>query len=103
MSTFTVTVDGLSRQDRYLICVALAAGSRGGSRSVHQQLRLGQRLTVSAPRVVLAAASIGLTPLLAMAEQLEADGVPFSLHYYVKQRKDATFARRLLRPFQHEP
>jgi len=100
-----------ARQDRYLICVALAPDSRGGSRSVHQQLRLGQRLTVSAPRnlfplaaaqrVVLAAAGIGLTPLLAMAEQLEADGVPFSLHYYVKQRGDAAFARRLLHPFQH--
>ncbi|MEZ3498956.1 2Fe-2S iron-sulfur cluster-binding protein [Pantoea sp. KPR_PJ] len=100
-----------ARQDRYLICVALAVASRGGSRAVHQQLRLGQRLTVSTPRnlfplvaaqrVVLVAAGIGLTPLLAMAEQLEADGVPFSLHYYVKQREDAAFARRLLHPFRH--
>lgn len=100
-----------ARRDRYLIGVALAADSRGGSRLLHQQLRLGQRLKVSAPRnhfplacaqrVVLAAAGIGLTPLLAMAEQLEADGVPFSLHYYVKQREDAAFARRLRHPFQY--
>lgn len=100
-----------ARQDRYLICVGLAADSRGGSRYIHQQLRLGQRLTISAPRnlfplvaaqrVVLIAAGIGLTPLLAMAEQLERDGVPFSLHYYVKQRQDAAFARRLMQPFQH--
>lgn len=100
-----------ARQDRYLICVALAAESRGGSRYIHQQLRLGQQLTISTPRnlfplaaaqrAVLVAAGIGLTPLLAMAEQLEADGVPFSLHYYVKQRQEAAFVRRLLQPFQH--
>lgn len=100
-----------ARQDRYLICVGLAAESRGGSRYIHQQLRLGQRLTISAPRnlfplvaaqrVVLIAAGIGLTPLLAMAAQLDADGVPFSLHYYVKQRQDAAFARHLLKPFRH--
>jgi ferredoxin-NADP reductase len=99
------------RQDRYLICVGLAADSRGGSRYIHQQLRLGQRLTISAPRnlfplvaaqrVVLIAAGIGLTPLLAMAAQLDADGVPFSLHYYVKQRQDAALARHLLHPFRH--
>lgn len=99
------------RQDRYLICVGLAADSRGGSRYIHQQLRLGQRLTISAPRnlfplvaaqrVVLVAAGIGLTPLLAMAAQLDADGVSFSLHYYVKQRQDAALARHLLRPFRH--
>jgi len=99
------------RQDRYLICVGLAADSRGGSRYIHQQLRLGQRLTISAPRnlfplaaaqrVVLIAAGIGLTPLLAMAAQLEADAVPFSLHYYVKQRQDAALTRQLLQPFRH--
>jgi len=99
------------RQDRYLICVGLAADSRGGSRYIHQQLRLGQRLTISAPRnlfplvaarrVVLVAAGIGLTPLLAMAAQLEADGVPFSLHYYVKQRQDAALTRQLLQSFRH--
>ncbi|HCW97635.1 MAG TPA: xanthine hydroxylase reductase [Pantoea sp.] len=99
------------RQDRYLICVGLAADSRGGSRYIHQQLRLGQRLSISAPRnlfplvaaqrVVLIAAGIGLTPLLAMAAQLDADGVPFSLHYYVKQRQDVALARHLLHPFRH--
>lgn len=100
-----------ARQDRYLIGVGLAAESRGGSRYIHQQLRLGQRLTISHPRnlfplvaasrVVLIAAGIGLTPLLAMAQQLEKDGVAFSLHYYVKQRQDAAFARHLLQPFRH--
>lgn len=99
------------RRDRYLICVGLASESRGGSRYIHQQLRLGQRLQLSAPRnlfplvaaqkVVLIAAGIGLTPLLAMAEHLEASGVPFSLHYYVRQQQDVAFARRLSRAWQH--
>lgn len=100
-----------ARRDRYLIGVGLAADSRGGSRYIHQQLRLGQRLTISPPRnlfplmaakrVVLVAAGIGLTPLLAMAQQREADGDAFSLHYYVKQRADAAFRRHLLQPFRH--
>lgn len=44
-----------------------------------------------AERVLLLAAGIGITPLYAMALQLKATGTPFTLHYYVRNRK----ARRL--------
>jgi vanillate O-demethylase ferredoxin subunit len=36
--------------------------------------------------VTLLAAGIGITPLYAMALRLEAEGVPFTLHYYLKNR-----------------
>lgn len=97
--------------DRYLICVARESASRGGSRYVHDSLRPGQTLTISAPRnvfalaeasqVVLLAAGIGITPLYAMAEQLEACGTPFVLHYYAKQRENVAFVRELSRSFRH--
>ncbi|MFZ3620975.1 PDR/VanB family oxidoreductase [Leclercia barmai] len=96
-------------QEGYLICVALESGSRGGSRYIHQQLRPGQRLAISRPRnlfpllsaerVMLLAAGIGITPLYAMALQLEAQGVPFTLHYYLKTRHHGAFVRELQQAF----
>ncbi len=74
---------------------------------VHETLRPGQKLAISAPRnlfplhqaerVLLLAAGIGITPLYAMALQLKAAGTPFTLHYYVKRRESAAFARELSR------
>jgi vanillate O-demethylase ferredoxin subunit len=87
--------------------VGRETASRGGSRYVHETLRPGQKLAISAPRnlfplhqaerVLLLAAGIGITPLYAMALQLKAAGTPFTLHYYVKRRESAAFARELSR------
>jgi vanillate O-demethylase ferredoxin subunit len=46
---------------------------------------------------LLLAAGIGITPLYAMALQLKATGTPFTLHYYVRNRESAAFARELSR------
>ncbi|WP_241609569.1 PDR/VanB family oxidoreductase [Rosenbergiella australiborealis] len=90
---------------RYHICVALDAASRGGSRYIHQQLRPGDRLTISPPRnlfalqpakrVVLIAAGIGITPLYAMALQLEKQGIAFTLHYYCRRAEQAAYRQAL--------
>ncbi|STQ12830.1 (hypo)xanthine hydroxylase reductase [Enterobacter cloacae] len=45
--------------------------------------------------MLLLAAGIGITPLYAMALQLEAAGTPFTLHYYVKHAESAAFACEL--------
>ncbi|MEA9390164.1 PDR/VanB family oxidoreductase [Acerihabitans sp. TG2] len=97
--------------NRYLICVARERQSRGGSRYVHESLRPGQVITISPPRnvfplipagkIILIAAGIGITPLYAMAEQLEAAAIPFVLHYYVRERANAAFLGELFRPFTH--
>lgn len=98
--------------DGYMICVALDHASRGGSRYIHQQLRPGQTLLISRPRnlfplqaaerVTLLAAGIGITPLYAMALRLEAEGVPFTLHYYLKSRARGAFVRELQQRFSAE-
>lgn len=97
--------------DHYLICVRQAEPSRGGSRFLHHDVRVGDRLQVSAPRncfelqaaerYLLMAAGIGITPLLSMAEQLERAGQPFELHYFVRAHEQAAFARRFARGFTH--
>jgi ferredoxin-NADP reductase len=106
---YSLTGNPASRRG-YLICVARAPDSRGGSRYIHEALRPGQRLTISAPRnlfplekadrVVLMAAGIGITPLYAMVRRLEDAGVPFTLHYYVRRPEQAAFRYQLGHPFR---
>ncbi|PPT17227.1 xanthine hydroxylase reductase [Xanthomonas arboricola] len=113
--------DGMIRQysiasaphvrDHYLLCVKLADASRGGSRHLCEQLSTGDRLRISTPRNlfplhpgerhVLLAAGIGITPLLSMAEALEARGEPFVLHYYARRNADVAFGQRLQQGFAH--
>ena len=73
----------------YRLAVLLEPQSRGGSRAMHD-LIVGQRLYISYPRnkfllrdgdapVVLVAGGIGVTPLLAMAHRMKAQGRAFRL------------------------
>lgn len=50
--------------------------------------------------MTLLAAGIGITPLYAMALRLKAEGVPFTLHYYLKNRAQGAFVRELQRRVQ---
>jgi vanillate O-demethylase ferredoxin subunit len=75
---------------------------------VHAQLAEGQAITASLPRNLFAlqpgatrslllAGGIGITPLLAMAEQLHAAGADFALHVAARSRARLAFADRLAR------
>ncbi|MFJ5160281.1 PDR/VanB family oxidoreductase [Pantoea sp. NPDC088449] len=91
--------------NHYQICVRLDARSTGGSRWLHQQLAAGDGLQISsprnhfplpqAPRTLLFAAGIGLTPLLVMAEALAARQADFTLHLYLKRADELAFCERL--------
>ena len=93
---------------RYLIAVLRDAASRGGSRAMHDEVQTGQLLQISAPknhfplsadssatRSLLLAGGIGVTPLLAMAEQLSADHAGFDMHYCTRAAERAAFAQRI--------
>jgi vanillate O-demethylase ferredoxin subunit len=91
---------------RYRIAVLRDAASRGGSQAVHELLRIGQHLSIGAPRNLFAldeqaprslllAGGIGITPLLSMAWRLHALGADFELHQCVRSAKLAAFAERL--------
>ncbi len=87
---------------RYVLGVLKDRASRGGSRCVHEQLRVGMRLSISAPRnnfplhedashSVLVAGGIGVTPVLCMARRLQARGRSFEFLYFARSRKSAAF------------
>ena len=94
---------------RYVIGVLRDAASRGGSAAVHDQVTEGSQLTISAPRNLFAladnaphhlllAGGIGITPMLAMAEQLTATGQSFALHHCNRSRERTAFMERLSAP-----
>jgi ferredoxin-NADP reductase len=95
----------------YLIAVKLEAASRGGSRTLHADVRPGSVLDVGAPRNLFAldrsaaehlmfGAGIGITPLLNMAFLLARGDTPWTLHYFARSAADAAFAGLLARdPF----
>ncbi len=91
---------------RYRIAVLRDAASRGGSATVHDQLQVGTVLDIGAPRNLfeldpsaphhlLLAGGIGITPLLAMAEQLAAQGAAFTLHHATRTRDRTPFFAQL--------
>ena len=69
---------------RYVIAVRRSGGGRGGSVSLHDDVRVGDLLEVAPPRnhfpllparrYVLIAGGIGITPVRAMAQELRARG-----------------------------
>ena len=91
---------------RYQIAVLRDAASRGGSQAVHEAVPEGATLRISAPKNhfplaagaphhLLLAGGIGITPLLAMAEQLTAQGQPFELHHCTRSRERTAFVERV--------
>jgi ferredoxin-NADP reductase len=96
-----------SNGHHYIIGVGLDRASRGGSRWLHDVARPGQVLTISAPRntfplvteaagAILFAGGIGITPIRAMAQHLQSEGVPWRLYYAARARSFAAFADELL-------
>lgn len=82
---------------RYVVAVLLDRASRGGSAYVHQQLRVGDTLTVGRPRnhfqlvedaaqTVLVGGGIGITPIYSMFAHQRATGRPVSLLYAGRSR-----------------
>ncbi|WP_304306669.1 ferredoxin reductase, partial [Pseudacidovorax intermedius] len=91
-----------SDSGRYVVGVLNDRASRGGSKFVHQQLRVGQVIDISAPRnnfelhedapkSVLVAGGIGVTPIFCMLQRLVALGRPVELVYCARTRKEAAF------------
>lgn len=112
--------DGLIRQyslwnspsDRfYRIAVKKEVASRGGSKSMHEKIRVGDVLKISPPRnnfplkkddgpILLIAGGIGITPLLSMAHDLLESDRQFALHYFTRSVEHTAFHERLsMSPF----
>jgi ferredoxin-NADP reductase len=92
--------------ESYVVGVKRDAASRGGSRYIFDELRVGHEIKISAPRnnfplvedaehVVLFAGGIGITPIWCMAQHLTALKRPWTLYYSCRSRADMAFLETL--------
>ncbi len=89
----------------YEIGVLKEPASRGGSRYMHESLAIGAELLASEPKnhfplvadapALLFAGGIGITPIVAMAQELAEAGREFELHYCARSPARAAFVARL--------
>lgn len=91
-----------AEQGRYVIGVLQDRASRGGSRHMHAQIRVGMTIPITPPRnnfplregaahSVLVAGGIGITPILSMLRRLKALGRSCELLYLARSRGTAPF------------
>jgi vanillate O-demethylase ferredoxin subunit len=91
---------------RYVIAVNKESAGTGGSRHMHEQVRVGQKLRVSEPRnnfelnegaarTILVAGGIGITPMRAMIARLRELGRPWTLHYAGRTRAGMAYLRQM--------
>lgn len=87
--------------DAYLFAVKREENGRGGSNALHD-LKVGDRLKISAPRNllkmheeashhVLVAGGIGITPMLSLARYMDVRDISFELHYFARSEEEAAF------------
>jgi len=92
--------------DSYVVGVKKDAASRGGSRYIIEEMKVGDQIKISAPRnnfplienadhVVLVAGGIGITPIWCMTQQLVALERPWTLYYSCRSREDMAFLATL--------
>ncbi|MFG0632273.1 PDR/VanB family oxidoreductase [Pseudomonas sp. xss_2] len=95
-----------SDQGRYVVGILRDRNSRGGSRFVHEHLRVGTELKISQPRnnfaldsrashSVLVAGGIGITPIYCMFRQLLALGRSAELIYCARSRREAALLEQI--------
>ena len=105
MRSYSLASDPADRT-AWTLGVLREANGQGGSKAMHQSVRVGDLLTVSAPRnafpmtegaahSVLLAGGIGITPIKAMAHTLTAQGKSFEVHYCARTARNVAFTREL--------
>ncbi|PLS21580.1 cytochrome P450/oxidoreductase [Neptunicoccus cionae] len=97
---------GNPESDSYQVAILREDAGRGGSSYIHKTLKQGDeiklrgpsnlfRLDPDAAHYVLVAGGIGITPILAMADRLKADGRSYELHYAGRAFATMAFIDRL--------
>ncbi len=94
-------------RNRYVIAVLREKAGRGGSMAMHNDVREGNLLSISEPRNqfplagqeaefhLLLAGGIGVTPMMAMAEALEARRARWHMHYCTRNPEATAFRARI--------
>jgi len=95
-----------TERHRYVIGVWNDANSRGGSKALHAQVNVGDKLQVGLPRnrfraprqtkrAILMARGIGVTPILSIADHFKRQGIPFELHYVYAMMSPGSFSEMI--------
>jgi phthalate 4,5-dioxygenase reductase subunit len=99
-----------AERDRYCVAVKREPGSRGGSLSMIEEVKVGDELLVAPPRNDFAlarspagytfiAGGIGITPIMAMIRHLAGTGsTPFKLYYCTRNPQTTAFRGELTAP-----
>lgn len=92
-------------QAAYRIAVQREEAGLGGSRWVHEHLKIGSRVQIQLPvnhfplelvdDVVLLGGGIGITPIISMASALQQAGRRFTFHYCARSADQAVYLARL--------
>ncbi|WP_432257173.1 PDR/VanB family oxidoreductase [Limimaricola sp. AA108-03] len=108
MRRYSLVNDGTA-PDHYKIAVKREPASRGGSASMHDEAIEGFELNIEAPendfpiadapRYLLIAGGIGITPIYAMASHLEREGKDFNIIYVSRSAEDAAYLEDLTTAF----
>ncbi|MBD1549611.1 PDR/VanB family oxidoreductase [Roseibium aggregatum] len=95
--------------DAYVIAVKREPESRGGSRSMHEQVQEGTELLIEppendfplkdVPKYLLIAGGIGITPIYSMAQKLAEDGKAFSIIYCTRSPEQTAYREELQKAF----
>ena len=95
-----------SDHESYAVGVKRDENSRGGSRYIIDEMKVGDEIKISAPRntfplvedaeqVTLFAGGIGITPIWCMVQELAAHKRAWKLHYACRSRADMAFLEKL--------
>ncbi|MEX2519894.1 MAG: PDR/VanB family oxidoreductase [Paracoccaceae bacterium] len=108
MRRYSLINDG-TEPESYTIAVKREPQSRGGSISMHEAATPGAELSISAPEnsfglgeapeYLLIAGGIGVTPIYAMANELERQGKSFRIIYCARGAGDAAYLDDMIAAF----
>ena len=98
-----------AERDRYAIAVKREATGRGGSANLIDTVKAGDELMVAAPvndfrlpqrgqDFLFIAGGIGITPIMAMIRQVQAEGKRFRLFYCTRSPETTAFLDELSKP-----
>ncbi|MEO5733210.1 MAG: cytochrome P450/oxidoreductase [Rubrivivax sp.] len=104
--SYSLCGDPDGEPDAYPIAVLHEPEGRGGSRWLHETLRVGDRLDIRGPRnhfrldeqapaLLLIAGGIGITPIISMALRAKTLGMSYALHYCGRSRRAMAFVDAL--------
>jgi len=98
-----------AERDRYLVAVKREVAGRGGSSTLIDRAKPGIELMVAAPvndfalpqraqDFLFIAGGIGITPIMAMIRQVQAEGKRFRLYYCTRSPETTAFMDELSKP-----